>query len=67
MNDKPKIIITANSLWYIKNFRENTIKELSYKYDIKILVPFESKKKIKILSFSNLVTKIQIFFWSYFI
>ena len=45
MNDKPKIIITANSLWYIQNFRENTVKELSLKYDIKILVPFEQKKK----------------------
>ena len=61
MNDKPKIIITANSLWYIQNFRENTVKELSLKYDIKILVPFELKKKNKNIIFFKFNNKIQIF------
>jgi glycosyltransferase involved in cell wall biosynthesis len=37
--DKKKIIFTANSYWYIKKFRKDTISSLMQNNDVSILVP----------------------------
>ena len=52
---KKKIIFTANSYWYIKKFRTNTIRSLLHNHDVKILVP----------QHNNLKNNNNIFFFKY--
>ena len=51
---KKKILFTANSYWYIKKFRYNTVKSLLKNNEVKILVPEENNSK-----------EVNIFFFKY--
>ncbi len=38
---KQKIVLVCNSLWYLKNFREDLILSLSHQYEVVLITPIE--------------------------